>query len=91
MTRLALSQWERERLAVLRVTVMATDSTAGPVEVLRADLLTLLATVDRLAETAQVITALSHFHGSAAPSFVAGTMVLLGGASIAPDRPGGDR
>ena len=91
MTGPRLNAWERERLAVLRLTVVAADPTADRIAVRRGDLVTMLAAVDRLAETAQVISALSHFHGGAAPSFIAGTMFIFGGASIAADRPGDPR
>ena len=45
-----LSRQERERLAVLRVTVLAAGPTADKVHIRRLDLLTLLAVVDRLTE-----------------------------------------
>jgi hypothetical protein len=45
-----LSRQERERLAVLRVTVLAAGPTADRLHVRRLDLVTLLAVVDRLIE-----------------------------------------
>jgi hypothetical protein len=45
-----LSRQERERLAVLPVTVLAAGPTADKLYVRRLDLLTLLAVVDRLTE-----------------------------------------
>jgi hypothetical protein len=49
-----LSNLERDRLAVLRVTVLAVDPTTDKLHVRRLDLVTLLAVVDRITEGPRV-------------------------------------
>ena len=83
MTRPLLTPREREHLAVLRVTAMAAGPGAELVGVRRTDLLAALAAVDRLVE------APTGFGGQARASFIAGTMVILGGACTGHHPAGG--
>ena len=71
----SLSAWEVERLAVLRVVLLAADPQAVKVEVWRADALLLLAAVDRLAQRKEpAVQEHESVTGTLAGSYIAGTI-----------------
>ena len=73
----SLSPREVERLAVLRVVLLAADPHAVKVEVWRADALLLLATVDRLAQRKEpAVQAHESVTGTLAGSYIAGTVYI---------------
>jgi hypothetical protein len=69
-----LSKPERDRLAVLRVTVLAADPTADWLHVRRLDLLTLLAVVDRITEGPRVDAVMVADKATTTGALFAGTM-----------------
>ena len=69
-----LSKLERNRLAVLRVTVLAADPIADKLHVRRLDLLTLLAVVDRLTEGPRIDAVMVADKANATGALFAGTM-----------------
>jgi hypothetical protein len=68
-----LSKLDRERLAVLRVTVVAADPAAEKVLARRADLLALLTVVDRLAQ-GPAVESVMVVDKATVGAFFAGTM-----------------
>ena len=80
----SLSPREVERLAVLRVVLLAADPQAVKVEVWRADALLLLAAVDRLAQRKEpAVQAHESVTGTLAGSYITGTIYITPSAAAA--------